>query len=78
MFCMALMAKGKQFYINIGAVKLKEMSPNAIINKINIIHIPIHIIANYEQVRVVLGLYSPITYSSGRKWIGYIFESNKK
>ena len=45
---------------------------------INIIHIPIHTIANYEQVRVVLGLYSPITYSSGRKWIGYIFESNKK
>ena len=34
MFGMALMAKGKKFYINIGAVKLKEMNPNAIINKI--------------------------------------------
>ena len=34
MFGMALMAKGKKSYINIGAVKLKEMNPNAIINKI--------------------------------------------
>jgi len=34
MFGMALMAKGKKSYINIGAVNLKEMNPNAIINKI--------------------------------------------
>ena len=34
MFGMALMAKGKESYINIGAMKLKEMNPNAIINKI--------------------------------------------
>ena len=29
MFSMALMAKGNESYINIGAVKLREMKPNA-------------------------------------------------
>ena len=29
MFSMALMAKGNESYINIGAVKLREMNPNA-------------------------------------------------
>jgi hypothetical protein len=29
MFGMALMAKGNESYVNIGAVKLREMNPNA-------------------------------------------------
>ena len=57
MFGMALVAKGKKIYINIGAVKLKEMNPNAIINKINnktlyiylYLYIYIHI---YQKKRV--------------------------